>query len=155
MKNNTLLVGVLLAIVAVVPMVYLAYNSLLGSPAQAVVKQQQEQSPRQAEAIIEYLVPNKVMEPGSEFAIKTCRVLDGYNYTLQIENGSWIEVALPVIAKPEAAAVVVEVMKAQTSPPSVLLLGKLGSTWIVDINIVAGQKRTRLRDLLKEKELLL
>lgn len=158
--NKSWIVAVLLALVAIVPVFYIVYNNVASVPKeitapQIEIPEQRGPAPKGIPTI-EFLVPSKMVEPGAELVVKTCKVLDGYVFALFLENGQWIMASLPTATKPEAMQFVTERLSEQTaSPPVVSLIRKVNNTWVVDLYLTAGDKRIRLRDVLKEKDLLL
>lgn len=97
----------------------------------------------------------QTLETGSEFDVKACKVLDGFRYDMYLEGGKWIEAHLAVATKDEANVIVVELLNATTSPPTVRLLKQVGNYWIVDFYLTVDGKRANMVDVLQEKQLLL
>lgn len=159
--NKLWIVAVLLAVVAVVPIFYIAYNTVQQQQRPAVSTQDVDPAVKDV-TTIEFSIPSRLMEEGAEFAVKTFKVHDGYAYTLVLDNGQTIDAKLPVITKPEATSVLIgEIVGKSPVPPKVTLLRKVGDKWIVEIALgVAGPdpkipKYVKLREVLQAKNLLL
>lgn len=100
--------------------------------------------------------PHKKMEPGAEFEVRACKVIDGFRFEMYLEGGKWIEAHLPVATKDEASQVVVEWLNKTTPPsPTVTLRRQVGNVWIVDFHLQVDGKRSSILDLLRAKGLLL
>jgi hypothetical protein len=133
------IVAILLAMLVAIPAAYLLYTH--------------PSVPAPSGKVIEF--PHSNAETGSEFVIKKCRVIDGWIFYLAFENGQVMEAMLPVATKDEATAVVAELLSNVSSPPTATLLRKTNDKWVVDIQLTIDGQRVRLRDVLKDKDLLL
>jgi len=137
--------AIVLSIVAVVPVAYFAY----------LYVNFEEKATIQGVAVIDYMSrEQKAMEPGSEFRIRSCHVLDGYKFAVLLENGEWINAHLPVATNQEATKMVVDLLK-QSQAPSVVLRRKLDDYWIVNFHLTLDGKEIMLRDLLNEHGMIL
>ena len=136
--------AIVLAIVAIAPFGYLAYQRL------------SQPVPEQNLPAIEFIKSGNDLSVGSTLEVKSCRIIDGYRFLLLLENNKWIEGHLPLATKDEATAVVIEWLQNTTFPiPTIKLLRKPDNFWIVDLHLMKSGKREKLTDLLKAKNLLL
>lgn len=137
----------LLIITAIAPFAIYFYNNGLG---QSLTEYQQPPV-----ATIQFQQPNfeQNMEPGAQFGITSMQILDGYKFTLQLDNGQWIEAHLSTATKEEATPTVIEMFKTG-SQPSVILYRKVENYWIVDINLNFQEERRSLTYLLRRSLLL-
>ncbi len=140
------MLAIVLGIVAVAPLVYFVY---------AYTNFVEERGAVRGVATIDYMSHDyKAMEPGSEFRIRSCQIVDGYKFAILLENGEWINAHLAVATKPEATQVVVDLLK-KSHVPTVTLRRKLEDYWIVDFHLTLDGKDINLRSLLNEQELIL
>lgn len=120
--------AILLSVLAIAPIAMLAYN---------------------------YRHQKSLFQAGQELELKSCRILDGYQFKLFFESGE-LTGHLPVATKEEATLVVLESFdNAMYPPPTVELIRDAGDHWVVDINLTLEEKRTSLTDLLRDQNLLL
>ena len=140
------ILALLLAIIAVAPVGYFAYNlrsEISPSPSIATIQFEERQR-------------NLRLEPGAVFGIRSVKVVDGYKFGLYLEGDKWIEAHLSVATKEKAIPVVVEMLNGTTPPPpTVTLLRKVEGYWIVDFYLTHNGQRANLVDVLRGKELLL
>jgi len=145
---KTWILAVVLAAIAVAPFLYVVYynhDPVAGRhrPSLATVQFQPENEPVS-------------LEPGAVFLVRSCQVIDGYQFVLGLDGGLQIEAHLPTATKEEAIPVVIELLSAQqSSPPSVTLLREVGDVWIAHLEIHVGDNREKLLEYLRGKELLL
>lgn len=143
MKKTAL--AIVLGIMAVAPVAYFTY----------VYTNFEEKGIIQGVAIVDYMSREyKAMEPGSEFRIRSCHIVDGYKFAILLENGEWIHAHLTVATKPEATQVVIDTLK-KSHVPTVILRRKLDDYWIVNFHLTLDGKDIMLRNLLEERELIL
>lgn len=96
----------------------------------------------------------KLLEPDSEFYIKSCNVIDGYRFKMRLEDNHEITANLTTATKDDATSVVIDLLgKNKDTRPSVLLRRKAGDNWIVDVFILIDGKRTNLVEALRTKGL--
>lgn len=152
------ILAVVCGVAAVVPVAYLAYKY---TEVRAHIVQEDntpvlDQKPS-FEAVIDYISydPTKPMQVGSEFLVKSCHVVDGFRYAMLLENDEWIETRLTVVTKGDATAKVIEILRASTTPPTVVLKRKIDDYWVVDVRLTVDQKDVMLSTLLKERNLVL
>jgi len=132
--NNKWIIAILLAIIAVMPFGILAYLNQNHS--------MEPSQDSQSVAIIDYIThEERAMEPGAEFKIAQCHVVDGYKFGVLLENGEWIIAHLPVATKDEATRFVVELLR-ESQAPTVILRRKLDEHWIVDFHLTVDGKET-------------
>lgn len=102
------------------------------------------------------LEKDKAFEPGAEFNIVDCKVIDGYRFYLSLDGGNYIIAHLTHATKNEATQVVVDLLKnSAPSRPSIILRRKTGDFWIVDLFPFLDGKKSNLVDILRTKDLLL
>lgn len=143
------MLAVILAVIAIAPVAILMYHYSCKNASSEPLEQPIAAVQFEAET-------PKILEAGSKYDVKACKVLDGYRFELYLEDGKWIEAHLKVAAKDEAGAVVVEWMnKATPPPPCVTLLRHVGDHWIVEFELTVDGKRADMVDLLRAKGLLL
>jgi len=109
-------------------------------------------------AVVDFTVPvPQQLEEGLTVGVISCQVLDGYQYMLNLQDGSLIEAHLPVATKGEAIPFVVDAFNKTTAPiPTAKLLRNIeGIYWVVDIELTVDGQRKRLVDMLHEKDLTL
>ena len=107
------------------------------------------------EATIQYSsVKESPVEVGSEFSIKSCRVIDGFRFSILLENDRWINAQLNVATKVDATKKVVEILEL-SSVPIVILKRKIDDYWIVDIRLTLDSKVVMLGNLLRELNLVI
>lgn len=105
--------------------------------------------------VIQYGVSKtRKMEPGAEFNVVACKVIDGSVFRLLLDNNSWINARLVTATKEEATEPVSQCLKAASSP-SVVLKRQIGDMWIVNLNITIDGRRTSLVEWLSERKLIL
>ena len=106
--------------------------------------------------VIEYTIEKNIlsMEPGAEFKVSQCHVIDGYKFKMLLENGEWIIAHIPNATKADATQSVVDILK-NSEIPSVVLRRKLSGYWIVDFHLTIQGKHTTLRNQLREIDSLL
>lgn len=137
-----------LAVLAIAPFLYVVYygkdtTSEATSPVLTTVEFVREHNPAQ-------------LEVGAEFNVLACKVIDGYRFGMFLEGNKWIEAHLPVATKDEATPVVIEWLNNTTTPvPTVKLLRKTGSFWIVSFRLMVSGKQEEITTLLKANDLLL
>lgn len=101
-------------------------------------------------------VQSGVMEPGAQFTVRSCRVLDGYRFSLYIGPGKIIPAQLAVATKEEALPVVVDLLsKSSPPPPTITLLRQVEHNWIVQFRIFQDGKPVNLVEVLRKQDLLL
>lgn len=145
---KTWILAVVLAAIAVAPFLYIVYYNQ--DPA---LKQT-----RPSLATVQFQPENKPMslEPGAVFIVRSCQVIDGYQFVLGLDGGLQIEAHLPTATKEEAIPVVIELLSTQqSSPPSVTLLREVGNVWIAHLELSVGDERETLLEYLRGKRLLL
>jgi len=139
--------AILLALIMVLPLGALAYYF-------TVNHQMVEQGP-QSIAVIDYMTQEeKLMEPGTEFKVVQCHVVDGYKFGVLLDNGKWIIAHLSVATKAEATEEVVDLLK-KSQAPTIILRRELNDYWIVDFHLTVEGKEIMLRSLLEEQNLAL
>lgn len=139
--TTCLVAGVLVA--AIAPMAVLLYHN--GSHTEQTI----------ASVRFEAETPDR-MEVGQTFAVKACRVIDGYRFEVCLENGKWFETHLALAAKEEAAAVVVGWLNSATPPaPTITLLRPVGPVWVVDFRLCLQGKSCSMADMLRANGLAL
>lgn len=146
---KTWILAVVLAAIAVAPVLYVVYYKQDSAS---------RKPPQPALATVQFQPENRPMtlEPGAVFVVRSCQVLDGYQFVLGLDGGLQIDAHLPVATKDEAIPIVIELLSTQqSSPPSVTLLRKVGDIWIAHLEINVGDKRLKLVEHLRAKELLL
>lgn len=138
------ILAVFLAIIAVAPVGYFAYNSGKdSSPTIATIQFEERQS-------------KLALEPGAVFGIRSVKVVDGYKFGLYLESDKWIEAHLSVATKEAAIPVVIDLLNGTTPPPpTVTLLRKVENYWIVEFHLTHNGQRANLVDVLRGKGLLL
>jgi len=105
------------------------------------------------EATIQYSsIAETPMEVGSEFLIKSCHVIDGFRFSILLENNQWINTRLNVVTKVDATKKVIEILEL-SSTPIVILKRKIDDYWVVDIRLTLDSKVVMLGDLLRELNL--
>jgi len=146
MKNWIL--AFILAAVAIAPIGYLVYHN---------TRQDQQPVPDNYPTVQFETQRIAAMEPSSKHNVLACKVVDGYRFLMFLENEQHIEAHLPVATKPEAAALVVELLnKTAAPPPTVTLLRKIDDRyWIVGFTLTVDGERKDLVELLRGKGLLL
>jgi len=147
---KTWILAIVLAAVAIAPILYLAYHNM--DPSGIVVER------KPTVALIEFQPQRpETLEVGGTYMVLACEVVDGYRFSLNLDGFNWIDAQLPVAAKEEATSYVVDLLNsAEAPPPSVTLLRQLDDDqWIVNIAITKEGQRRSLVDLLRAKELLL
>ena len=134
-----------LAVLAVAPVGYFAYNSRPEKSPTALATIQFEEQQRKL-----------LLEPGAVFGIKSVKVIDGYKFGLYLENNKWVEAHLSVATKEKAIPVVIDLLNGTTPPPpTATLLRKVGNYWIVELRLTQNGQRVKLVDVLRSKGLLL
>jgi hypothetical protein len=104
---------------------------------------------------IEYVTSKvKPLEVGVQFMVKSCKIIDGFRFLVLLDNDTWIETSLPIVTKEGTAEQVAEILKS-SPPPSVTLKRKIDNYWIVDFELLFEDKKTKLTELLKQKDLAL
>jgi hypothetical protein len=142
------ILAVALAVIAIAPAGYFAYNM---NP-----RSGEGSSPTIATIQFEEQQRNFVLEPGAVFGVRSVKVVDGYKFGLYLDGDKWIEAHLPVATKEEAIPVVIELLNGTTPPPpTVTLLRKIEGYWIVDLTLTHNGQRVNLISVLRDKELLL
>jgi len=144
MKNWVL--AVFLAVVAIAPIGYIVYNQKEATSSDSPVL-----------TTVEFVKPAQTeLEVGAVYEVKACKVIDGYRFGMFLEGNKWIEAHLTTATKDEAATAVIEWLNNTTSPvPTVKLLRKLNSYWIVEFRLTVSGKQESLTSLLRAKNLLL
>ena len=140
------LLALVLAIVAIVPVGVVLYNCRLGESPVGSVE-------------FEGGKPPQKLETGMKLRVKACKVIDGYRYDVLLDNDRWMEAHLAVAAKEEATTAALAILDeaAQTSnPPTLTLLRQVGKVWIVDFSLTTKDgKRESMSALLGSRGLLL
>ena len=137
--------GIVLGIVAIAPLTYFAYAYI----------HFEEKGTSRGTVVIDFMSEeHKAMEPSSEFRIRSCHVVDGYKFAILLENGEWIDAHLAVATKSEASQVVVDLLK-KSHVPTIILRRKVDDYWIVNFHLTLDGKEVILRNLLKERGLIL
>lgn len=146
MKNWYLAI---LLMVAIAPASLLIYNYVIRRPV--------ETKDEPAGVVVEFEpVKPKVLEPGAIFSVRACKIVDGYRFLVQLEDGKAISAHLSVATKDGAVSVVPELLRTSSPPPpTVTLLRQVGEDWIVRFHLVKDSKRTDLLECLREQGLLL
>lgn len=140
------ILAILLGLIALAPILGIAYYNRSGVPAVEPIAAVQFQ-PEHVE---------KKLESGVEFDVRGCKVIDGYRFELLLEGNKWIEAHLSVATKQEANAVVVDLLNNTTLPiPTVTLRRNIGRYWIVDFHLMVEGRRLNLVDVLRQKGLVL
>lgn len=113
-------------------------------------------SPSQIQLFIDYIPPHvdKPIEVGATFIIKSCKILDGFEFSVLLENDQWINIRLPIVTKEGVSNEVFETMKSDR-PPVVVLKRKIGNYWIADFELSIAGKKVTLVEVLREKHLTL
>lgn len=151
----------LLAVIAIAPVAWLAYNNYFAGGTVVPgglpdIESESIMPPMSGSQTIQFPFPQKSMQPGSEFYIKEMRVQDGYVFSLKLENDVTISATLSVATREEATRAVVEMFRSSPPPPpTVTLLRKVAGYWVVDIHLVVDGLRVDLKDVLRERDLLL
>lgn len=131
---------------AIAPVGYIVYN-------------QSEETSSESPVLttVEFVKPHQAqLEIGATYEVRACKVIDGYRFGMFLEGDKWIEAHLTTATKDEAAPAVIEWLNNTTSPaPTVKLLRKLNSYWIVEFRLTVDGKQETLTSLLKAKNLLL
>lgn len=140
------LLAVVLATVAIAPLLYLVYHG-----------GHEVTSSDSPVTTIDFASPPQptMLEVGSVLRVGACGVIDGYRFQMFLEGDQWIEAHLPNATQEEATAVVIELLKNNTTNPTVKLLRRTGNFWIVDFRLTVNGKQERLINLLQAKNLLL
>lgn len=137
-------IGFISAAVAIAPFFVFLYKGNNSKPEKAVAAIQFE--PERME---------RKFEAGSEFTVRAIKVIDGYRFELYLEGNQWIEAHLPVAAKEEATAVVIDWFnKANPPAPTVILRRQVNSFWVVDLYLTVNGNRATVTEMLKAKGLL-
>ncbi len=150
--------ALILGVIAIAPVFALAYYlSDFTQPVPVVPVAPQEVPSEPIVADFEFeSEKEKLFQPGAEFSVRSCKVVDGYRFQLYLDGGSQITGHLTSATKDEATQVVVELLNNITTPrPTVILRRKSGDNWIVDFYISVDGKRASLVEMLRKKELLL
>lgn len=145
-----------LAIVAVGPLAYFSYKYLEVQHQQTVPPAEIVGMQSPYEAIIDYIpnVQDKPMEPDSEFLAKCCQVVDGFRFSILLENDQWIEARLNVVTTTNATEKVIEILK-MSPPPTVVLKRKIDGYWVVDIRLTVNREQVMISTMLRERKLVL
>lgn len=139
-----------LGVVALAPVLFVAYY--YGAPTKIV---QNQMSPPIADFKFETKT-TETLEPGAEFDVLACKVIDGYRYEMYLEGDKWIVAHLTQATKDEASPVVVELLNKTTPPsPKVILRRQVADYWIVDFHLSVDGTQSKMTDVLKAKGLLL
>lgn len=139
--------AVLLAVLCTIPLLWVGYKY-----SQPVVEE------RPSIASVEFPIERKqiTMQPGAQFQMRGCNVIDGYRFEMSLDNGQTIEAHLPVATKAEAIPIVVDCLKKASSPPPVVkLLRNTGTFWIVDFELTVDNNRSSIIEMLRSRDLLL
>lgn len=140
--KNSLVYSTLLVVVALAPIGYYSYNRTMDTTDRdGVVIRFGTQTPR-------------AMEPGAEFNVLACKVIDGHIFQVLLDNNTSTQVRLITATKDEATPAVIEALQTATSP-SVVLRRKVGGCWIVDFHVTIQGRRTALLEWLSERKLIL
>lgn len=139
------ILALFLAVIAVAPVGYFAYNLRPNGSSPTIATIQFEERQRKL-----------VLEPGAVFGIRSVKVVDGYKFGLYLENDKWIEAHLSVATKEAAIPVVIDLLNGTTPPPpTVTLLRKVENYWIVEFHLTHNGQRANLVNILRGKGLLL
>lgn len=139
------ILSLFLAVIAVAPVGYFAYNLRSDGISPTIATIQFEEQQRLWK-----------LEPGAAFVIRSVKVVDGYRFGLYLENDKWIEAHLSVATKEEAIPVVIDLLNGTVPPPpTVTLLRKVENYWIVEIHLTHDGQRASLVNVLRGEELLL
>ncbi len=144
--------AVLLGIIVVLPIGYLLLMEQPRPVVEVIAPPRIERNVVEIQYVTSEVKP---LEVGSQFMVKSCKVVDGFRFLILLENDTWIETSLAVITKEEATEKVAEFLKAATTPPTVLLKRKIDNYWVVDFEFLRGTEQVNLVDLLLEKDLVL
>lgn len=152
MSFNIWFLVVQLIVVALVPTFFLAYNT----HREPVVIEQPRVVEQPFASVQFETEQKKTLEPGSEFNVKACKVLDGYRFEMYLESNKWIIAHLAQATNDEAAPVVTDLLNKTTHPmPMVKLVRQVGEYWIVEFYLTVDGKQSNLVDVLREKGLIL
>lgn len=143
---KTWILAIILSVVAIAPTAYIVYYGY-----EDEVKNEQA-----VLTTVEFVKPpTSELKVGDTFEVRACKVIDGYRFGLFLEGNKQIEAHLSTATKDEATEVVIEWLNNTTTPvPTVKLLRKTGSFWIVDFRLTVNGKTERVIELLKAKNLL-
>lgn len=100
----------------------------------------------------------RVSESGDTYSVTEITVLAGNEFDLKLENGKRIHAKLVVNTVPDAKYRVINYLN-ETQKPRVVILGKQGDTWMVDLHVrmesqASLWKEVSLTNWLKENELV-
>lgn len=152
-KMKNLFLAILL-VIAMAPLSLFVYNIFTGSdPVEVEPPIEIKQDLSGVLVEFESAKPKK-LEPGTEFLVNSCRIIDGYRFNLKLEGDNEISAQLSTATKEVATSVVTELIRGSVSP-SVVLLRKVGEDWIIRFYLTKDEKRTDLLVCLREQGLLL
>jgi hypothetical protein len=98
----------------------------------------------------------KKLEVGSEFYIKSFKMIDGYKFYINLESDKRIIAHLTNATKDEANSFLLNLFKnSSIQKPSVVLRRKSGEHWIVDFYFLTNENKINLIEELRSKDLLL
>lgn len=159
--------AIIMGVIAVIPLCFFIItfsfmtSSKVSTPVPIVVEGPTEKSEVYE---IEYISSQneKRLEVGSEFLVKSCKVLDGFKFSVLLDNDTRINASLAVVTKEGATSDVMKIMQVE-NPPSILLKRNMNDHWIVDFklsqDVILDQTSNNgprmLSDILKEKNLVL
>lgn len=148
---------VALAIFAVAPVFYIAYNAKYSGVENSKPILEAKPEPEvKSFPEIQFQKVSQELKPGAQLNVLACKVIDGYRFGLILEGDNLIEAHLPVATKESATTTVVEWLNEVNSvPPIVTLIRKVDNYWIVRLVLIKNGSKIDMVDALQSKGLLL
>lgn len=144
MKNKKLWLVILVALVAIAPVLYFWYNSVSTT----------NQFANNLPEVRWNAGGPKLMNVGEEMKVGALQIVDGHIFYALLEDNQWHELRLTHATKNEAITFVIDFFKT-AEQPTVILRRNLGDVWYVDFNVTSNGQKTTLLDWLAEKKLTL